>query len=137
MMFLLFLAAAQAKDLVVPPLISRGLDSKKVLQITNLISSELDFSGLYDFVNIPPQKPATLTSKCLSSPVCLQNIAKDNQSQAILAGAVTRQGDKLDFYLVFCEGGVIKNKKAFTLANTANALTTISEVMGRSCLWKK
>ena len=124
MMFLLFLAAAQAKDLVVPPLISRGLDSKKVLQITNLISSELDFSGLYDFVNIPPQKPATLTSKCLSSPSCLQNIAKENQSQAILAGAVTRQGDKLDFYLVFCEGGTIKNKKAFTLPNTANALAS-------------
>ena len=124
MMFLLFLFAAQAKDLVVPPLISRGLDSKKVLQITNLISSELDFSGLYDFVNIPPQKPATLTSKCLSSPSCLQNIAKENQSQAILAGAVTRQGDKLDFYLVFCEGGAIKNKKAFTLPNTANALAS-------------
>ena len=124
MMFLLLYTVAQAKDLVVPPLISRGLESKKVLQITNLISSELDFSGLYDFVNIPPSKPATLTSKCLSSPSCLQAIARENKSEGILAGAVTLQGGNLDFYLVFCEGGIIKNKKAFSIPNTAESLAS-------------
>ena len=39
MMFLLLYTVAQAKDLVVPPLLSRGLGEQKVLQITNLISS--------------------------------------------------------------------------------------------------
>ena len=35
--------------------------------------------------------------------------SKDNQSQAILAGAVTRQG-QTGFLFGICEGGVIKNK---------------------------
>ena len=117
-----FLSTAFAGDMAVVPLISKGLESSKVAQITNLISAELDFSGKYDFVDVLGSKPATLTNKCLNSNSCLREIAKANSVDAVLAGAIAKQGDQLDFYLVLFDNNMIVRKLAFSMANKPSVI---------------
>ena len=101
-------SSALAADAVVSPLVSKGVDPLVVLNLTSLIASELDFMGEYEFTTQLETMPSTMSSKCLASGSCLGEIARQNQGSAIVAGAVSKVGNKLDLYLVLAEDGVIK-----------------------------
>ncbi|MBM75861.1 MAG: hypothetical protein CMK59_10710 [Proteobacteria bacterium] len=113
---------AFAGDMAVVPLLSKGLESAKVIQMTNLMSAELDFSGQYDFVDVLESKPSTLTSKCLNSNSCLREIANSNNVDALLAGAVAKVGSQLDFYVVYFDNNMIVRKLAFSLENKSSVI---------------
>ena len=114
--------AALAKDAAVSPLVSRGVDPLVVLNLTSLISSELDFMGAYEAVDQISTMPAGMNVACISSPTCLAGIAKANGAQAIVAGTVAIVGNKLDLTLVLEDSGRIVRKKQFTLPNIPSVI---------------
>jgi hypothetical protein len=115
-------STAQAGDAVVTPLVARGLDPLIALNMTSLISSELDFMGAYENVDQLTEVPASLNSSCLNSASCLGGIAKSNGSQAVLTGALAQVGNKYDFFLVLYDNGRIVRKIEFTMPNVPSLI---------------
>ena len=110
-------APAQAADAVVAPLIAKGVDPLIVLNMTSLLSSELDFMGQYGFVDQIETMPPTLNSRCLSSGSCLGQIAQANDATVIVTGAVSLVGNKFDLYLVLVEDGMVVRSIEKTVPN--------------------
>jgi len=114
---------AMAKDAVVSPLVSRGVDPLVVLNMTSLISSELDFMMVYDNVDQLEEMPSGMNSRCLASTSCLNGVARASDAQALVAGAVAAVGTKkFDIYLVLFEDGVIKRKRDFSIPNIPSVI---------------
>lgn len=115
-------SSALAADAVVSPLVSKGVDPLVVLNLTSLIASELDFMGEYEFTTQLETMPPTMSSKCLASGSCLGEIARQNQGSAMVAGAVSKVGNKLDLYLVLAEDGVIKRTVEKSVPNIPSVI---------------
>ena len=120
-------ATALAKDAVVPPLLSKGVDPLVVLNLTSLISSELDFQGGFGNVTQLDATPATMNGACLTSASCLGGIASSNKADVLVGGTVTLVSTKYEFNLVYVEAGKIVRTKKFTLPNSPSV---IADAMG-------
>jgi hypothetical protein len=95
---------------------------EQTLNITSLVSSELDFMGQFEMVDQLDAAPSGFSSKCLTSASCLGAIAKANSVDAVFAGAATVSGSNVDLYLVLYDGGRIKRSKEFTIENTPSVI---------------
>ena len=102
---------ALAKDAVVPPLLSKGVDPLVVLNLTSLIASELDFQGGFENVNQLEATPSGMSSACLTNASCLSGIASANKSDALIGGTVTLVATKYEFNLVYFDAGKIVRSK--------------------------
>ncbi|MEL6345863.1 MAG: hypothetical protein AAFV53_22320 [Myxococcota bacterium] len=115
-------SAALAKDAVIPPLITRGMDAKQTNNITTLIASELDFFGAYDQVKQLERRPSSFSARCLTSASCLEGLTRSNGADAAVVGAATANGARLDVMLVLFENGQIVRSQEFTVQNTPSAI---------------
>lgn len=115
-------SVALAGDAVVTPLVAKGIDPLVNLNMTSLISSELDFMGTYENVDQMTDVPKGLSASCLNSASCLGGIAKAQGSQAVITGALAQVGNKYDFFLVLYDNGRIVRKKEFTLPNVPSVI---------------
>lgn len=115
-------STALAADAVVPPLLTRGMDPLQTLNMTSLVSSELDFLGQFDGVKQLDAAPAGFNGKCLSSASCLSGIARNNSAGAVLAGAATNKGSNVDIMLVYFDNGRIVRTKEFSVENSPSVL---------------
>jgi hypothetical protein len=111
-----------AGDAVVTPLVAKGIDPLVSLNMTSLISSEIDFMGAYDNVDQMTKVPTGLNGACLNSASCLGGIAKAEGAQAVITGALAQVGNKYDFFLVLYDNGRIVRKKEFTLPNVPSVI---------------
>ncbi len=103
---------------VVTPLVDAGVGPKVTGNFTSLVSSELDFSGVYDTVNELESAPASLNASCLTSTSCLGGIAKSNGAEAVLAGSIAPGGAGLKVNLVLYDAkkNAIVRKKSWDIA---------------------
>ncbi|MBM4367472.1 MAG: hypothetical protein FJ102_14765 [Deltaproteobacteria bacterium] len=103
---------------LVTPLVDAGVGPKVTGNFTSLISSELDFSGVYDTVNELSSAPASLNASCLSSTSCLGGIAKSNGADAVLAGSIAPGGAglKINMVLYDAKKNAIVRKKSWDIA---------------------
>lgn len=115
-------SSALAGDLVVTPLVARGIDPLISLNMASLVSSELDFMGSYENVDQLDTPPKVLNAACLNSASCLGGIASANGAQAVVTGALAQVGNKFDFFLVLYDNGRIVRKKEFTLPNVPSII---------------
>lgn len=114
--------AAFATEAVVPPLISNGVDPLIVLNMTSLISSEMDFMSEFDAVTQLDTRPASFNGKCLGSSSCLAGVARSGGGDALVGGAVSSKGNKFDLFLVYVKGGKIVRTKEYTVANVPSVI---------------
>ena len=115
-------SAALATEAVVPPLISNGVDPLIVLNMTSLLSSEMDFMSDFDGVTQLDSRPAAFNSKCLGSAGCLAGIAREGGGNALVGGAVSALGNKFDLYLVYVKDGRIVRAKEFQVPNVPSVI---------------
>jgi len=115
-------STAFAGDAVVPPLLTRGMDPLKTLNMTSLVASELDFLGQFDTVNQLESKPAGFGGKCLSSASCLGGIASKSGASSLIAGAASDKGANVDIMLVYFDDGRIVRTKEFTVENSPSVV---------------
>jgi hypothetical protein len=113
---------AFAGSVAVPPLVSSGVDAKQTHNLTSLIASELDFMAEFEGSKHLMKKPAGFGASCLASGGCLGKVASGAGSTATVAGAVSRKGSALDFYLVYAEGSSIVRTKEFSLQDSPSAV---------------
>ncbi len=108
----------------VPPLVAKGVDPKVSMNVTGLLSTELDFSGAYDTVNEMAAAPASLNTTCLTSTSCLSAIAKSEGADAVLAGSIGTGAAGLQIYLVLydAEKNAIVKKKTFDVASDVGSV---------------
>ncbi|MDP6935240.1 MAG: hypothetical protein QGG40_20135, partial [Myxococcota bacterium] len=109
LLFLLTPGLAWAGDAAVTPMVNRGVDPVVAGNITSMVTSELDFTGEYGFVDEISPSPAAMNSNCLVSSSCLGNIANDAGVVALVAGKVSMVSKKIEITLVLYdhEGGNI------------------------------
>ena len=115
-------APAAATTAAVPPLVSSGVDPLIVLNMTSLISSEMDFMSEFEGVTQLDAMPSGMSAKCLGSASCLGGVASGASSDAVVAGAVSAKGNKFDLFLVYYKGGKIVRSKEYTLANVPSVI---------------
>ena len=115
-------APALATEAVVPPLVSNGVDPLIVLNLTSLISSEMDFMGEFDSVTQLDKMPSGMGAQCLGSAGCLGGVASGAGTDALVGGAVSAKGNKFDLYLVYYNGGRIVRSKEYTVANVPSVI---------------
>jgi len=124
---------AMAANVVLTPMVPNGADEKKVMNIFQLMSSELEFMPMVDSVQEASPRPASLTTDCVSNPGCLGSIASAHGGDSVFTGVLTDQGASLVMDLVYFEGGQIKRRKAFNVSSNAtqiaNAMTDIINEM--------
>jgi hypothetical protein len=113
---------ALAGDAVVPPLVGKAVDPLVVLNMTSLISSELDFMGKFDNVTQLDAMPAGMNLGCLSSASCLGGVAKASGVGAVVAGSVEGKGGGFALSLTLFEDGKIVRTKNFTLPTTPSVI---------------
>jgi hypothetical protein len=113
---------AFAGSVAVPPLVSSGVDAKQTHNLTSLIASELDFMAEFEGSKHLTKKPAGFGASCLASGGCLGKVASGAGSTATVAGAVSRKGSTLDFYLVYAEGSSIVRTKEFSLEDSPSSV---------------
>jgi hypothetical protein len=127
---LLTLSSAQANTVVVAPLVSSGADDKTISNVTNLITSELEFFPNVDMVNELPERPATLGRNCLSSTSCLGGIARQGGGNQVVTGLLTVKGDIFEFDLLLYDTakGIVR-RATYPLSSdpssVANGMTPI------------
>ncbi len=112
--------AAAAKTAVVPPFVGKsGVDSLQVLNITSLVSSEVDFTMVYDNVKQLETMPAGMNVSCLSSTKCLYGIAKANEAEVLIGGSVSKAGDQFDIFMVHYDRtrGAIVRKNSWKISS--------------------
>jgi len=117
-------SSADAATVVLPPLLQSGVDGKDAVNITQLVSSELDFSPSVDELIELQTRPATLDQRCLTSTGCLGGIAADNGGEQVLAGELAAQGEGFGLTLVLFDSAsnrIVRNK-TFNLPNDPTAL---------------
>ena len=117
-------AVAAAGDVVVPPLVAKGIDPLVVLNLTSLLSSELDFMGNWDEVNQLDSIPSGLNSTCFTSGSCLSGVARAQGAENLIGGTVVMAGDNFEFNLVYFDAaaGRILRQKTFKLPNQPSVI---------------
>jgi len=124
-------ASAYAGEAVVPPLVTRGMNAQQRSNLTGLVFSELDFLGRFDHVTQLNTAPSGLNGRCLGSDSCLGGIAQTHSAIAVLAGAASVSGNKLDVFLVLYEDGNIVRTKDFSLTNSPSVIADAMSSMVR------
>ena len=122
---------------VVAPLVAAGVDGKVTNNLTSLLGSELDFSGVYDTVTEIPA-PASLNNSCLTSTSCLGAIAKANEADVVITGSIAPGGAGLKVNLVLYDAkkNAIVRKKSYDLTTEVSSMTVaaprmVKEITGR------
>lgn len=111
---------ALADDVVVPPLIPRGSTQvRDVANITQLISSELDFMSDVTKVVELSKVPAGFGVSCLDSASCLRGIGRKNEVDHVLAGTLRVSDAVVTIDLVYFDvtRGRFVRRKDFELVN--------------------
>jgi hypothetical protein len=116
-------STALAGDTVVlSPLMSKGVDAMVVMNVTSLMSSELDFMGDVDGVVELPKAPTS--SSCLGSTSCLSGLAKEGGGTKVIAGTISKAGSEflLDLVLYSKSAGRVERRKEFRLDSSPEAV---------------
>ena len=106
-------SVAMAENAVVSPFVGKaGVDSLQVLNITSLVSSEVDFSMSFDHVAQLEAMPAGMNVACLASSSCLSGVAKANSAQVVIAGSVAKVGEQFEIFMVnyHSSRGIVRKK---------------------------
>ena len=124
-------SAALASEVAVPRLIGDGVDDKQLMGWTSTISSELDFRPEFTGATELGKGAGGFSASCLASGSCLSKVARTAGCDFTVAGAVSRKGGNLDFYLVYADGASIVRTKEFTVENSPTAVSdTLSAKLG-------
>jgi hypothetical protein len=129
--FIIFSQNAEAKKVVVPPMLPRGVSAQQATNMTTLLSSELEFMGEFDEVAQLTKRPSQLGSSCLTSSSCLKGIASANGSQAVVAGKVTKYGGDVELVIVYLDDGKIIRTVKKKVTNDAMAIADEMSVLVR------
>ena len=94
------------------------------LNLTSLISSEMDFMSEFSNVTQLDTMPSTLNAACLGNTSCLGAIARANGADAVLAGSATPVSGSYEFKLVYYDAGQnrILRTKTFSLPDSPAAI---------------
>jgi hypothetical protein len=129
--FVIFSHNAEAKKVVVPPMLPRGVPAQQATNLTTLLSSELEFIGDFDEVTQLTKRPGQLGSSCLASSSCLRGIGSANGSTAVVAGKVTKYGGEVELVIVYLDDGKIIRTVKKKVTNDAMAIADEMSVMVR------
>jgi hypothetical protein len=116
-----FPSTAFAKEVAVSPFVPKaGLDPLIALNITSLVSSELDFMSEYDFAEQMDEMPAGMSVACLSQTACLRKVGSAAGKDHLVAGSVAPAGDNYDIYMVLYDvkSGTFVRKKSYTVSKS-------------------
>lgn len=93
-----------------------------VMNVTSLMSSELDFMGDVDGVVELPKSPSS--SSCMKSSSCLSGLASEGGGSKVIAGTITASGSQfvLDLVLYSKSQGRIERAKEFRLDSNPEAV---------------
>lgn len=107
---------------VLSPLLSKGVDAMVVMNVTSLMSSELDFMGDVDGVVELPKAPSS--AGCLDSSTCLSGLAKEGGGTKVIAGTITKSGSEfvLDLVLYNKSTGRTERRKQFRMDSSPEAV---------------
>jgi hypothetical protein len=121
---LLAIAPAWAGEVVVPPLLSSGVESQTVHNLTTLIASELDFMPEVDKVIELDTRPSNLGTNCLASTSCLAGITRNNGGNQLIGGIVKAKGEDFEFDLLLYDSTANKivRRKSFTINSNPTAI---------------
>jgi len=117
--------AAAAKEAVVSPFIPRSVDKLVALNITSLVSSELDFMPDYELVTQLESLPKGMTGACINKSSCLRPISRAHNANHLIAGTVAPSGSKnFQLYLVLfdADAGSFIRKKTFTISRSPDVM---------------
>jgi len=117
--------AAAAKEAVVSPFIPRSVDKLVALNITSLVSSELDFMPDYELVTQLESLPRGMTGSCINKSSCLRPISRAHNANHLIAGTVAPSGSKnFQLYLVLfdADAGSFIRKKTFTISRSPDVM---------------
>ena len=93
-------APALATEAVVAPLLPSGVDPLIALNITSLVSSEMDFSPDYEHVTQLQEAPETLDRQCVNRSSCLRPIGQAQGVNHVVTGTVgNASADEFELYL--------------------------------------
>ena len=122
---LVFSSVGVAKEAVVSPFLPRSVDRLVALNITSLVSSELDFNPDYELVTQLEDLPRGMNSSCINKASCLRPIGRAHNANHLIAGAVAPKG-RADFelYLVLfdTDRGTFIRKKTFTISRSPDVM---------------
>ncbi|MCB9672285.1 MAG: hypothetical protein H6734_22605, partial [Alphaproteobacteria bacterium] len=127
----LFALPASANTIALTPLIPNGADARRVQDVRQLMSSELEFmsnvSGIKELERLPP----ALNPMCLDDPGCLGGIMGSTGADALLTGTLTDQGGTIVLDLVYFSRGRVQRRQAYTVPADATALANqMTNILG-------
>jgi hypothetical protein len=116
---------ASAKEMVISPFLPRSVDKLVALNITSLVSSELDFSPDYEAVTQLEELPKGMSTSCVNKASCLRPIGRAQNANHMIAGVVAPSGRKnFELYLVLfdVDRGTFVRKKSFTISRSPDVM---------------
>jgi hypothetical protein len=123
--------AAFAGTVGVTPLLKDGVDDKTVVNIHQLLTSEIDFMPMVDGMTELDNYPASLNTSCLGSASCLGRIAAETGTDQLVTGIIHSRGTDFGLDLVLYdanEGRIVRRKEFHAPADPtelANGMTPI------------
>lgn len=111
---------AAASEVVLPPLVPRGATTvQQVANITQLMSSEMDFMGEVDRVIELQKAPPGYNSACVDSASCLTRVGRDAGGDYVVAGTLRTTDATVYMDLVYYDAsrGRYIRRKSFELDN--------------------
>ena len=116
---------ALATEAVVAPLLPSGVDPLIALNITSLVSSEMDFSPDYEHVTQLQEAPETLDRQCVNRSSCLRPIGQAQGVNHVVTGTVgNANADEFELYLVLydVDRGRFIRKKTFNISSAPDMM---------------
>lgn len=111
---------ALAETMALTPLLgTKGVDEKRVEDIFDLMSSELEFmDGIDEVIEVNPA-PSMLTTSCLASTRCLSSVTGTADGDALIAGSIDRLGQELVLDLVYYQktSNRVVRRQTFTMSS--------------------
>ncbi len=117
-------ASATARELVLsPPIILSG-DAVTALNITSLLSSELEFTEEVDAVVQLEERPGMLNSACLLQRSCLSGLAQDFNADLFVVSTLSRGPDGYTLELILYDSavGAVQQRQSFDLPKESEAM---------------
>ena len=114
-----------ATEAVVAPLLPSGVDPLIALNITSLVSSEMDFSPDYEHVTQLQEAPETLDRQCVNRSSCLRPIGQAQGVNHVVTGTVgNANSDEFELYLVLydVDRGRFIRKKTFNISKSPDMM---------------
>jgi len=116
---------ASAKEMVVSPFLPRNVDKLVALNITSLVSSELDFTPDYELVTQLEDLPKGMNVSCINKASCLRPIGRAHNANHLIAGSVAPSGrQNFQVYMVLfdTDRGTFIRKKTFTVSRSPDVM---------------